>query len=72
MNKWIDITEEAPSEKQEIIVYFKNSAGWHVTAAWWNGLLVCELCSQCQIEKPWGAQYLITHWMSLPKPPLTA
>jgi hypothetical protein len=67
--KWIKILDKPPKKEQEIIVHFKNTAGWHETAAYWNGKEVITLCEECDFEEPWGSKTLITHWQPLPNPP---
>ena len=67
--KWINILEQLPEEEQEIIVYFNNSAGWHVTSAYWDGNTIIELCERCGFREPWGYQSIVTHWMPMPNAP---
>lgn len=67
---WINILEQLPDNKeQEIIVYFKNSVGWHVSTAFWNGKTIIELCERCGFNEPWGYEAIVTHWMPLPNAP---
>lgn len=67
--EWIELVDRTPEKEQEVIVYFKNSAGWHTTAAYWDGENFTERCEDCGNQTPFTYQTPITHWMPLPEPP---
>lgn len=67
--EWINILEQFPGKEQEIIVYFKNSAGWHVTSTYWDGKTFIELCERCGYGESWGYQAIVSHWMPMLDPP---
>ena len=66
---WICFLDCLPTLEQEIIVYFKNKSGWHVSTAFWNGDTIVDLCEECGRLVPWTYSTIVTHWMPLPHPP---
>jgi hypothetical protein len=71
MNNWISILEQLPDTEQEIIIYFKNKAGWHVSTAYWDGDSIVEICERCGFKKAYLYDAIVTHWMALPQKPIT-
>ena len=67
--EWKAIEDILNEKEQEIVVYFKNTAGWHVTTAYWDGIRIIELCEKCGNREPWGYDAIISYWMKLPEPP---
>jgi len=65
---WVSVGKP-PKESQEVIVYFKNDVGWHITAAYWNGETFTELCEVCGNRTPFTYKTPVTHWQPLPPPP---
>lgn len=64
--EWIDVFENIPSEPQEVIINFKNEAGWHVTAAYWDGSVFMDICETCGVRNVYTAKTPIKKWMPLP------
>ncbi len=68
---WIDVKDELPDTKQEVNVYFKNSAGYHVSSSYWNGKNFIELCERCGFNEPFSySDALVIKWQPLPTPPV--
>jgi len=66
-NEWVSVEERLP-EEVEVIVYFKNVIGWHVTSAVYKkkiGFIDNDSCEEMKVFHP----YSVTHWMPLPQPP---
>lgn len=66
---WISVKDRSPEEKQEVTVYFKNEAGWHVTGCYWDGNNFIWLCEECGLREQVSYKTPITHWRPLPEPP---
>lgn len=66
---WIKTVDQLPDTEQEVSVYFKNSAGWHVTTAFWDGDGFIEMCERCGHKSLFPPT--VTHWQPLPEPPLS-
>lgn len=66
---WKKLSDGFPAHQQEVILYFKNSNGWHVSTAVWDGNTFIEECCACGCKVPWTYSAVITHWQPLPEPP---
>ena len=66
---WIRVEDGLPTAPQEVNIYFKNSAGFHSSCAYWDGENFVELCERCGFIEPYGHSEPVTHWMPLPTPP---
>lgn len=67
--EWISVVMQRPKDEQEVIVYFMNSAGNHVSTAVWDGFDFFDLCEDCNYKERYYPGAIITHWMPLPEPP---
>lgn len=66
--KWVKVEDGLPEGRKEVIVYFKNSAGWYVTSAIFDkgiGFFSHDDPVITGIFPP----YSVTHWMPLPQSP---
>ena len=68
--EWLS-ANQIPEKEQEVIVYFKNSVGYHVSTAYWDGVDFFNLCEECDYKEPYKYHATITYWMPLPEPPKT-
>ena len=65
---WISISVELPKPNQNIIIYFKNTAGWHVWIAWFDGFNFIDNVDE--IKSIYDYLTPVTHWMPLPLFPI--
>lgn len=68
MKNWIDVKDNLPEKKQDVLVYFINSAGRHISYATYEDFAFWSI-AETDTQTFKEVFPIVTHWMGLPEPP---